>query len=107
MSLDGSSARNSLNLITISMVVTSGFEIAKAKRTQRRGRTGPGLRRLTLGQICSYSPATSRLGHSPRISLLRRDVRFHPVSDQIVDIAPRQQSASNGHCYRGGSPKSV
>ena len=32
MLLDGSSARNKFNLITISIVVTSGFEIAKAQR---------------------------------------------------------------------------
>ena len=32
MWLDGSSARNTFNLITISTVATSGFEIAKAPR---------------------------------------------------------------------------
>jgi hypothetical protein len=34
MLLDGSNARNAFKLITISILVTSGFEIAKAQRAQ-------------------------------------------------------------------------
>ena len=35
-----------------------------------------------------------RIGSFASVSLLHWDVRFQPVSDQIADVAPRQQSAS-------------
>ena len=36
--------------------------------------------------------------------LRRRNVRFHPVSDQIADIAPRQQSAIRRHMQCSKQP---
>ena len=54
MLLDGSSARNSFNPITISMVVTSSFEIAKAHCVAVAGVHV--ARRPALGQNCSYWP---------------------------------------------------
>jgi hypothetical protein len=44
----------------------------------------------TVADSAMHATAASRLGHLALNSLLRRNVRFHCVSDQIADIALRQ-----------------
>jgi hypothetical protein len=49
-----------------------------------------GKHRVDRSDSAMHATAASRLGHLALNSLLRRNVRFHCVSDQIADIALRQ-----------------
>jgi hypothetical protein len=52
---------------------------------------------MSLRLSCCRRLANVALGSFGSVSLLRRHFRFHPVSDQIACIAPRQQSANTRH----------
>jgi hypothetical protein len=53
-----------------------------------------GQDRVNRSDSALHAGAASRLGHLALNSLLRGNVRFHSVSDQIADIALRQPSTN-------------